>query len=66
MDSLWHDLKKAGLEAVGLFIAFTALGALAAPYFGWTPSTSGEGPIVLLFVVVYVVVRVYLSRKDPT
>jgi hypothetical protein len=66
MNELLHDLKKVGLEAVGLFVAFTAVAALAAPYFGWTPSTSGEGPIVLLFVSIYVVVRLYLLQKDPT
>jgi hypothetical protein len=66
MDELMHDLKRAGLEAFFILIALAVLGAFFAPYFGWTPSTSGEGPMLLLLALMYTGVRSYLLWKRPT
>jgi hypothetical protein len=66
MDALMHGFKRAGLEAFFILIALAVLGAFFAPYFGWTPSTSGEGPLLLLLALLYVAVRTYLLLKKPT
>jgi hypothetical protein len=66
MDALLHGFKRAGLEAFFILIALAVLGAFFAPYFGWTPSTSGEGPLLLLFALVYMALRTYFLSKKPT